>query len=155
MASGFMPVLPLTALWDGNVFSDGPKAITATTYTNLSSPQTSMSLDVWRSLEDHMRLLNKYDMAVQLFQGFNAQGPGAGNIEWSALSEKMKRWWVSYVVARLAPFAHLGGYQYVWESAGNDTDTAVKNATLCGHWASRPGVARHWQGSRCGGLRSC
>lgn len=26
MASGFLPVLPLTALWDGAPFSDGPPA---------------------------------------------------------------------------------------------------------------------------------
>ena len=149
MASGFLPVLPLTALWDGAPFSDGPEAITETIYTNLSSPETSMSLAVWHSLEDHMRVLNKYDIAVQFFQGFNAQGPGAGDIQFSALPEKTKRWWVSYVVARLAPFANLGGYQYAWESAGNDTNTATKDPQSCGHWEGN-GTARHWQGSRCG-----
>jgi hypothetical protein len=47
MASGFMPVLPLTALWDGAPFSDGPKAINHTIYTDPTSPHTSMSLDVY------------------------------------------------------------------------------------------------------------
>ena len=51
MASGFLPVLPLTALWDGAPFSDGPKAINHTIYTDPASPHTSMSLDVWASLE--------------------------------------------------------------------------------------------------------
>jgi len=37
------------------------------------------------------------------------------------MSEETKRWWVAYVVARLAPFANLGGYQYAWESEGNNT----------------------------------
>lgn len=149
MGSGFLPVLPLTALWDGNVFSDGPKPIAKTIYTNLSSPQTSMSLDLWHSLEDHMRVLNKYDIAVQFFQGFNAQGPGGGSIQWSALPESTKRWWVSYVVARLAPFANLGGYQYAWETEGNDTNTAAADPQGCGHYVGN-GTSRQWLGSRCG-----
>lgn len=54
MASGFLPVLPLTALWDGAPFSDGPTAINHTIYTDPASPHTSMSLDVWKSLEGHL-----------------------------------------------------------------------------------------------------
>merc|ERR1740117_659204 len=138
MSSGFLPVLPLTSLWDGAPFSDGPTAIASTIYTNTSSPETSMSLDVWASLEAHLRVLNSYDISVQFFQGFSAQGPGAGDITWSALPEKTKRWWVAYVVARLAPFANLGGYQYSWESPGNDTGTRVDHPQRCG------------PGSRCG-----
>ena len=140
MASGFLPVLPLDALWDGAPFSDpgAPQAINHTIYTNASSPQTSMSLDVWHSLEGHLRILNAHDIAVQFFQGFNAQGPHGGNIQWSALSDGTKRWWVAYVVARLAPFANLGGFQYAWESEGNNTETAASNPATCG------------TGSRCG-----
>ena len=82
MASGFLPVLPLTALCDGAPFSDAdaPTPINHTIYTEPASPQTSMSLDVWGTLEGHLRLLNKYDMSVQFFQGFNAQGPHGGDI---------------------------------------------------------------------------
>ena len=140
MASGFLPVLPLSALWDGAPFSDpdAPKAINHTLYTDPASPQTSMSLDVWASLEGHLSVLNEHDISVQFFQGFNAQGPGGGGIQWSLMSEQTKRWWVAYVVARLAPFANLGGYQYAWESPGNNTATAVSDPKHCG------------QGSRCG-----
>ena len=74
MASGFMPVLPLTALWDGAPFSDGPAGINHTIYTDPASPQTSMSLDVWASLEGHLAHLNSHDISVQFFQGLNAQG---------------------------------------------------------------------------------
>lgn len=113
MASGFLPVLPLAAFFDGQPFSDpgAPTPINRTIYTDPASPQTSMSLDVWATLEGHLSALNDLDISVQFFQGFNAQGPGAGNIQWSALSDNNKRWWVAYVVARLAPFANLGGYQ--------------------------------------------
>ena len=140
MASGFLPVLPLSALWDGAPFSDpdAPEAINHTLYTDPASPQTSMSLDVWASLEGHLSVLNEHDISVQFFQGFNAQGPGGGGIQWSLMSEQTKRWWVAYVVARLAPFANLGGYQYAWESPGNNTATAVSDPKHCG------------QGSRCG-----
>lgn len=89
MASGFLPVLPLSALWDGAPFSDAdaPRAINHTIYTDPASPQTSMALDVWQSLEGHIRHLNDHDIAVQFFQGFNAQGNGAasafGLLGWS------------------------------------------------------------------------
>jgi hypothetical protein len=113
MASGFLPVLPLAAFFDGQPFADpgAPTPINKTIYTDPASPQTSMSLDVWATLEAHLGALNDLDISVQFFQGFNAQGPSAGGIQWSAMSEGTKRWWVAYVVARLAPFANLGGYQ--------------------------------------------
>ena len=97
-----------------------------------------MSLDVWQSLEGHLKILNKYDISVQFFQGFNAQGPGCGDIQWSSMSEETKRWWVAYVVARLGPFANLGGYQYAWESSGNNTATKVTDPAQC-HVGSRCG----------------
>ena len=123
MASGFLPVLPLTALWDGAPLSDGPQAINHTIYTDPTSPHTSMSLDVWASLEGHLAILNDYDISVQFFQGFNAQGPNAGALRWSSMSRETQRWWVGYVVARVASFANIAGYQYSWESRGNDTST--------------------------------
>ena len=123
MASGFLPVLPLTALWDGAPLSDGPQAINHTIYTDPTSPHTSMSLDVWASLEGHLAILNDYDISVQFFQGFNAQGPNAGALRWSSMSRETQRWWVGYVVARVASFANIAGYQYAWESRGNDTSS--------------------------------
>ena len=144
MASGFLSVLPLTALWDGAPFSDdnAPAPINQTIYTDPTSPETSMQLDVWRSLEGHLSILNEHDISVQFFQGFNAQGPGglpwAQSIQWSFLSHKTKRWWVSYVLARLAPFANIGGFQYSWESPGNSTENPASDPSDCG------------QGSRCG-----
>ena len=49
--------------------------------------------------------------------------PGAGDLQWTKMSAETQRWWVGYVVARIAPFANVIGYQYAWESPGNDTAT--------------------------------
>jgi hypothetical protein len=73
--------------------------------------------------------LNRHDIAVQFFQGFNAQGPGTagpGHLQWNKMDASTQRWWVSYVLARLAPFANIIGYQFSWETPGNDT--AVRRA---------------------------
>ena len=131
MSSGFMPVLPLTALWDGQPFADGPPAINATVYTDRASPSTSMRLDVWRSMEGHLGFLNDHDVAADFFQGFDAKGPGSeGGLQWAAMNASSQRWWVSYAVARLAPFANIAGFAFAWESPGNDTDTDLGLARL-------------------------
>ena len=122
MSSGFLPVLPLDAAWDGQPLEDGPAAINHTIYTDPRSPSTSMQPDVWASLEEHLSYLNDHDIAVDFFQGFSSQGPNSGNLQFYAMNETTKRWWVSYVVARLAPFANIFGYVYSWETAGRGGD---------------------------------
>jgi len=122
MSSGFMPVLPLSAAWDGQPLLDGPAALNTTIYTDPRSPSTSMQLDVWRSMEGHLSFLNDHDIAVDFFQGFNAQGPDSGGIHFASLPRDVQEWWVSYVVARLAPFANVAGFVYSWETGGNGDD---------------------------------
>ena len=39
-----------------------------------------------------------------------------------AMNQTEKRWWVSYVVARLAPFANVFGFVYSWETGGRGDD---------------------------------
>ena len=60
----------------------------------------------------------------------STSGPGAGDLQWTEMSPATQRWWVSYVVARIAPFANVIGYQFAWESPGNDTATDYGLATL-------------------------
>ena len=122
MSSGFLPVLPLTAAWDGQPLQDGPAAINHTIYTDPASPSTSMMQDVWTSLEEHLGFLNDHDIAVDFFQGFSSQGPDSGHLQFGAMNETEKRWWVSYVVARLAPYANIFGYVYSWETGGRGDD---------------------------------
>jgi hypothetical protein len=122
MSSGFLPVLPLNAAWDGQPLEDGPAAINHTIYTDPRSPSTSMQPDVWASLEEHLGYLNDHDIAVDFFQGFSSQGPDSGHLQFGAMNETTKRWWVAYVVARLAPFANIFGYVYSWETGGRGDD---------------------------------
>ena len=106
------------------------QAINHTIYTDPASPSTSMSLDVWGSLEGHLAVLNGHNISVQFFMGFNAQGPNAGDLRWASMSEQTQRWWVSYVVARLAPFANIIGYQFSSETKGNDPKSDYGLATM-------------------------
>ena len=122
MSSGFLPVLPLAAEWDGQPLLDGPPAINHTIYLDPVSPSTSMQLDVWASLEEHLGALNDWDISVDFFQGFSAQGPHSGRLQFGALNATEKRWWVSYIVARLAPFANIAGFVYSWETGGTGDD---------------------------------
>jgi hypothetical protein len=115
----------LSAEWDGQPMLDGPSALNTTIYTDPHNPSTSMQLDVWRSLEGHLGFLNDHDIAVDFFQGFNAQGPDSGNIQFGALPKDMQVWWVSYVVARLCPFANVAGFVYSWETGGTGGDLAL------------------------------
>ena len=73
-------------------------------------------------MEGHLSFLNDHDIAVDFFQGFNEQGPESGNIHFGSLSRLVQEWWVSYVVARLAPFANLGSFVYSWETGGIGED---------------------------------
>jgi hypothetical protein len=109
------------------------------------SPSTSMSLDVWKELEGQLAYLNDHNVTVDFFQGFNAQGPGAGDISWSAMSEETKRWWVSYVIARMAAFANIGGFQYAWYACGKTRwlspfPTRNDQFTQTGPGLTRPGI---------------
>eukprot|EP00947_MAST-08B_sp_MAST-8B-sp1_P004362 g4362.t1 len=122
MSSGFLPVLPLRALWDGQPLTDGPEALNHTIFTDPASPSTSMQLDVWHCLEDHLGWLNDHDISVDFFQGFSSQGPDSGRLNFGAMNETTKRWWVSYVVARLSPFANIFGFVYSWETGGKGDD---------------------------------
>lgn len=126
MSSGLLPILELGELGDGQPLADGPPALNSTVYTNKSDPAGSMQLDVWRSLEAHVSYLNDRDVIVDMFQGFD----GGKHVSWRALSDEAKHWWVSYVVARLAPFANLGGFVFKWETPGDDPHGDVELADL-------------------------
>ena len=151
MSSGVLPVLPLTAEWDGQPLLDGPPAINRTIYMDPASPSTSMQLDVWESLEQHLGFLNDHDIAVDFFQGFSAQGPDSGRLQFGALNATEKRWWVSYILARLAPFANMAGFVYSWETGGRGDDlhlaTLLKEMDPFGHlvtYEDANAIASNW-----------
>lgn len=80
-------------------------------------------LEVWRRFEAHMRWLNARDIGVHFFMGFDPKSMGApdgffASRRWTELSAEEQDFYVRYVVARLAPFANLAGWNYTWETDG-------------------------------------
>ncbi|WP_207425113.1 DUF5060 domain-containing protein [Pedobacter sp. SYSU D00535] len=78
---------------------------------------TTMNLDVWRRMEQHMSWLNNNDINVHMFLGVDGsrnEGPA-----WEKLSPEEKEFFVRYMTARLAPYANLAGWNFVWEVDGN------------------------------------
>ena len=94
--------------------------------TDKTDPAGSMQLDVWASLEAHLSFLNDHDIIADFFQGFD----GGTAVSWRALKSDAKRWWISYVIARLAPFANIGGFVFKWETPGDDPHGDLELANL-------------------------
>lgn len=64
-----------------------------------------------------MAWLNDRDVGVHMFLGFD--GSRNDGPRWEDLSETEKDCYVKYSVARLAPYANLAGWNFVWEVEGN------------------------------------
>jgi hypothetical protein len=79
--------------------------------------ESTMNLDVWRRMERHMGWLNDNDIGVHMFLGVDgSQNEGAA---WEVLTPAQKDFYVRYMVARLAPYANLAGWNFVWEVEGS------------------------------------
>lgn len=87
-------------------------------------------LAVWRRFEEHMRWLNERDIGVYFFMGFDPKDTGnpdaffAGK-RWTQLSGEEQEFYVRYVVARLAPFANVAGWNYTWETDGSSGEARL------------------------------
>lgn len=77
----------------------------------------TMNLRVWHLMERHLGYLNDHDIGVHMFLGFD--GGKNDSAAWDNLSEKEKEFYVRYVVARLAPYANLAGWNFTWEVPGD------------------------------------
>jgi len=99
-------------------YLDGPEPTTLDLdlYENGKASST-MNLSVWRLMERRMAWLNDRDVGVHMFLGFD--GSRNDGPRWEDLSEAEKDFYVRYSVARLAPFANLAGWNFVWEVEGN------------------------------------
>ncbi|WP_423126882.1 DUF5060 domain-containing protein [Gaoshiqia sp. Z1-71] len=111
------------------IYHDGPAPSTRdlTLYTEGDASGT-MRLDVWRMMEQHVSWLNDQNIGLHLFLGFDGSkndGPA-----WTKLSEKEKDFLVRYTVARLAPYANIAGWGFVWEVPGNREDSELGWARL-------------------------
>ncbi len=102
----------------GQYYIDGPEPSTLDLALYEEAKVTStMRLDVWRMMERHLGWLNDRDVGVHMFLGF--EGRKNDGPSWDALSEEEKDFFVRYVVARLAPYANLAGWNFVWEDPGH------------------------------------
>lgn len=78
---------------------------------------STMNLDVWHRMERHLGWLNERDIGVHMFLGVDGsqnEGPA-----WADLTPAQQDFYVRYMVARLAPFANLAGWNFVWEVEGS------------------------------------
>jgi hypothetical protein len=78
---------------------------------------STMNLNVWKLKERRMAWLNDRDIGVHMFLGFD--GSRNDGPRWEDLSEYEKDFYVKYSVARLAPYANLAGWNFVWEVPGD------------------------------------
>lgn len=102
----------------GQYYHDGPEPSTLDLGLYENGKVTStMNLEVWRLMERRMAWLNDRDIGVHMFLGFDgSQNDGP---RWEDLDEAGKIFYVKYAVARLAPFANLAGWNFVWEVEGD------------------------------------
>ncbi|MDN3669329.1 DUF5060 domain-containing protein [Echinicola jeungdonensis] len=80
-------------------------------------PFSTMNMEVWHRMEQHLGWLNTQDVGVHMFLGVDGsqnEGPA-----WEKLTPEQKDQFVKYMVARLAPFANLAGWNFVWEVPGD------------------------------------
>lgn len=99
-------------------YRDGPPPSTLDLdlYENGKASST-MNLNVWQLMERRLAWLNDRDVGVHMFLGFD--GSRNDGPRWEDLSEAEKDFYVRYSVARLAPFANIAGWNFVWEVTGN------------------------------------
>ena len=110
-------------------YLDGPKPETLDlTLYEEGKASSTMKLDVWHRMERHLGFLNDHDIGVHMFLGFD--GGRNGGPAWVKLSDKEKEFYVRYVVSRIAPYANLAGWNFLWEVAGDREDHELGWARL-------------------------
>ena len=99
-------------------YTDGPAQSTTdlTLYQNGKASST-MRLDVWQLMEQNVAWLNDRNIGLHMFLGFD--GGRNGGPDWTNLNEYEKDFYVKYVMARLAPYANIAGWSFVWEVPGD------------------------------------
>lgn len=111
------------------IYNDGP----APSAKDLSLYQegkasSTMRLDIWQMMEKHVSWLNDRNIGLNMFLGFDgSQNDGS---KWTSLSESEKDFYVRYVVSRLAPYANIAGWNFVWEVPGDRQDSELGWAKL-------------------------
>lgn len=111
------------------VYNDGPPPTTQDLALYQEGKVSStMRLDVWKLMEQHVTWLNDRNIGLHMFLGFD--GSRNDGPKWKGLSESEKDFYVRYVIARLAPYAAIAGWSFVWEVPGNRQDQELGWAHL-------------------------
>jgi hypothetical protein len=99
-------------------YRDGPAQSTTDLMLYQDGKASStMRLDVWQMMERNVVWLNERNIGLHMFLGFD--GSRNGGPKWANLSDTEKDFFVKYVVARLAPYANIAGWSFVWEVPGD------------------------------------
>lgn len=102
----------------GQYYLDGPAPSTQDlALYEEGKASSTMRLNVWQMIERHLGWLNDRNVGVHMFLGF--EGRKNDGPSWEKLSEEEKDFYVRYVVARVAPFANVAGWNFVWEDPGH------------------------------------
>ena len=120
-------LLPLCCF--SQYYHDGPAQLTPdlTLYKD-GKPSATMRLDVWHMMERHIEWLNQKNIGLYMFLGFD--GSRNDGPRWENLTESEKEFYVRYVVSRLAPYANIAGWNFVWEVPGNREECELGWARL-------------------------
>jgi hypothetical protein len=111
------------------IYNDGPPpTIKDLTLYEEGKASSTMRLDVWQLMEQHVSWLNDRDVGLHMFLGFD--GSRNDGPKWTSLSEKEKDFYVRYAIARLAPYANIAGWGFVWEVPGDRLDSELGWAQL-------------------------
>lgn len=111
------------------IYNDGPAPSTMDlSLYQEGKASSTMRLDVWKMMEQHVSWLNDRNIGLHMFLGFDgSQNDGS---KWTSLSESEKDFYVRYVVSRLAPYANIAGWNFVWEVPGDRQDSELGCAKL-------------------------
>lgn len=111
------------------IYNDGPTPSTQDlSLYQEGKASSTMRLDVWKMMEQHVGWLNDRNVGLQMFLGFDgSQNDGP---KWTSLSDAEKDFYVRYVVARLAPYANIAGWNFVWEVPGDREESELGWARL-------------------------
>ena len=111
------------------IYNDGPAPSTQElTLYEEGKASSTMRLDVWQMMEQHVSWLNDRNIGLHMFLGFD--GSRNDGPKWTSLSDNEKDFFVRYVVARLAPYANIAGWGFVWEVPGDREDSELGWARL-------------------------
>lgn len=99
-------------------YHDGPApSSNDLTLYSQGKASSTMRFDVWEMMERTVSWLNDRSVGLHMFLGFD--GSRNSGPAFKSLSADEKDFYVRYVVARLAPYANIAGWSYVWEVPGD------------------------------------